>query len=1434
MSRVVHETGGGDERDVVVEVMDPAATAADLARALAGAEPGSGPGPGLIVDGRWVAPATPASDAGILDGASVRAVPAAGEPLPPPVSGGWRVDVVGGLAAGASHPIGPGCWVVGREPSSDVMVDEPTLSRRHAVVMVCPSGMLAVADLGSRNGTRLDGRPVGPGLAVGPGAVLRLGAVEVSVRPQRTDDRPSPARPSSGPAVTTPDDGAGTRPFHRPPPPAPVPGPRPLPVPKVPSPRPPRLPFSVVGVVVPLGMAALMVWVMGNALFALFALLAPVSAVGGALEQRRRRRTATRRDGARFAAELASFGDRLEAAADEERRRRSLAWPDAAEVLRRATLPSVRLWERRPGHADFLRLRVGTGDEPPALALDEPAGPRPEPVDAVVRRRGRLPSVPVAVDLGAGGVGGIAGERGPALALARSLVGQAAVHHGPADLELTVLCEESRAADWDFVKWLPHATDDAGIPRLVVGRDRCAAMVEALLAEAAAPAPAAVGPAVLMVIDDDRLHDDRLVLEALRRPGIAGIVLAADVDRLPSSCTEVVELHGGDGEASVRGRTSPEGLARVLVAGYDHRRARTLARALARWRDPERAGPGAGLPPMVRLVDLLGLDGEPDVAAAVGRRWAAAGADPPLRAPVGAAVGRPFVLDLSADGPHALVAGTTGSGKSELLRTLVAGLAATLPPGQLTFVLVDFKGGSAFDACGRLPHTVGLVTDLDDDLADRALRCLEAEVRHRERRLREAGVGDASELRRQAAPGDEPMPRLVVVVDEFATLRSEVPGFVDSLVGIAQRGRSLGLHLVLATQRPAGAVSENIRTNTNLRVCLRVQHPADSTDVLGVATAADLPRRRPGRALVRLGAGEMVEVQAALATAPPRASGPAVRVTPFGFGPTAPAGNEGPAGPDVTAADVERVDTTAAHEGTDHDLAALVSACGEAFASSGAPPPRRPWTEPLPAAVDLDSIIDAGAAHDDDGLAAFTLADDPDHQRRLLGGWRLGAGNLIVVGIPGSGASTALAAAGLALARRHGPDRLHLYVLSFGAGELAPLADLPHVGAVIESGQRERQVRLVRFLRGEMAGRRGLGPDVAGERPSIVVLLDGYAGFAAQFSDLPGLAVVDSFAQVFAGGPEVGIHVAVAADRPGAVPVALTALVQQRLVLRLAEPTDYAAFGLRRGGPSRAGAGRGIEAPSGLTVQVGWPAGGIAGGAQRVAASTSPANVEPPPVGSLPAAVCHRDIAVHAHVGERPWSLPIGIGERDLAPRGLVFHAGEGALIAGPARSGRSTALAAVIASFRAACPNGKGGLVAVVAGERSPLSGEPRRWGPAGAAGAVDAVRSHPGPSLLVVDDAETVDDPEGALAGLVATVPATVALVVAGRSEVLRTAYQHWSRGLRRHRLGVLMQPDADFDGELVGHALPRRAPVPLTPGRGWLVVDGDAEVVQVASDP
>ena len=315
----------------------------------------------------------------------------------------------------------------------------------------------------------------------------------------------------------------------------------------------------------------------------------------------------------------------------------------------------------------------------------------------------------------------------------------------------------------------------------------------------------------------------------------------------------------------------------VRVAALSEHDGRECARHLARFDDPDLVAEGAGLPAQASLLGILGEQyADPDTYVQL---WGGEGADPPVRAPVAVTEEGLFEVDMAVDGPHALIAGTTGSGKSELLRSVVASFAARCSPLGVNFVLIDYKGGSAFDVASGLPHTVGMVTDLDEHLGERALRCLEAELHHRERVLRDAGASDLPAYR--ALPGMPPMPRLVVVIDEFATMAADIPDFLDSLVGIAQRGRSLGVHLILATQRPAGAVNANIKANTNLRIALRVQDAGDSSDVLDDPAAARLPRTRPGRVIFRLGPGELITAQAARVTGPRSTSGPGIGLSPF-------------------------------------------------------------------------------------------------------------------------------------------------------------------------------------------------------------------------------------------------------------------------------------------------------------------------------------------------------------------------------------------------------------------------------------------------------------------------------------------------------------------------------------------------------------------------
>ena len=372
-----------------------------------------------------------------------------------------------------------------------------------------------------------------------------------------------------------------------------------------------------------------------------------------------------------------------------------------------------------------------------------------------------------------------------------------------------------------------------------------------------------------------------------------------------------------------------------------------------------RASAEAAAPDEVVLEEVAGRVDRDDIGA----RWrlqVSRGGPDALPAVLGVRGRRTVTADLVGHGPHALLAGTTGSGKSELLTSWLLQLALGLPPSRLALVLVDYKGGAAFGPLARLPHTAGVLTDLDPAATARALASLEAEVRRRERLLAEAGAKDLMSMSPAQAP-----PRLVVAVDEFATLATQHPDVLDGLVRVAAQGRSLGIHLILATQRPAGAVSPAIRANTTLRVCLRVLDVGDSRDVLGHDGAAALDPH-PGRVLIA-GAG------------PDDAGGPA----------------------------------QAPWCGTAAHLGALVAEVRAATRASS--PPWRPWAPPLPASLGAQEAAALGPATGPaDGLV-LAATDHPQEQR--LGHWRWSADQtLAVLGSPGSGRTTAaLAAASSAL-----------------------------------------------------------------------------------------------------------------------------------------------------------------------------------------------------------------------------------------------------------------------------------------------------------------------------------------------------------------------------------------------------------------------------------
>jgi len=565
--------------------------------------------------------------------------------------------------------------------------------------------------------------------------------------------------------------------------------------------------FPIVATLAPV-VGSLVLWAVTRSPYVLvFALLGPIVAVASIADTAIQARRALRRERRRFSAEIAEA--RATVTREHEGELVSLAatYRDARALIRAPRRDP----ERWRGTLDAeLPLVLGTGRRRSALVIEGEgtsarSAERDEwvaPLDALRDEATTLLGAPIVADARAGI--GVCGPSALAAAAARGIVIQLAAALAPDEHEIVA----ASGAGTEWLAALPHAVAWTGSsPETILFRSRTSASGWALVATADHAGSLPRECRTLLQID---------------------AASSATVTPQPSS--------------SAGGALSPEFVSLEQASAY----ARVLAEEAAA------AGlvAGRGLPDSIALAELVSGDFAPDEDAP---------RDSLACAPAIGTEG-PLVVDLVRDGPHAVVGGTTGSGKSELLVAWVLAIAARHGPRSVTFLLVDFKGGSSFHAVQQLPHSVGLITDLDEHSAQRALTSLRAELRYRERELAAADARSIEEL-----PREHPLARLVIVVDEFAAMVQDFPGLHELFADIAARGRSLGVHLILCTQRPSGVVRDAVLANCALRVSLRVNNPADSAAVIGTTAAAEIPRLPIGRALLSLGGAEPQLAQIAIA-----------------------------------------------------------------------------------------------------------------------------------------------------------------------------------------------------------------------------------------------------------------------------------------------------------------------------------------------------------------------------------------------------------------------------------------------------------------------------------------------------------------------------------------------------------------------------------------
>lgn len=851
------------------------------------------------------------------------------------------------------------------------------------------------------------------------------------------------------------------------------------------------------------------------------------------------------------------------------------------ECERRIQNTQRNLWERGIGQNDFLRVRVGIGRGKLDAHISYSERKFTLEEDNLQNEMYRLcesekvlNNIPITYSLFDNNVSGVIGNRRRVVEFAKGLIIQLAALYSYDEVKFVFIFDKEESEDFEFVKWLPHvwsednkfrfiATDanevkevSAYFERVIENRDQIS---EADM-EDVKPYYIFFAMSKTLALRAEMLKS---ILSKKENIQMSIVTFYDELRNLPKECSMVVELAGDYGKLFDKNDISGKSV-EFFPDINPTQNPMNLSIALANT-PLDTTASNFQLPSMITFLELFGVGNVEHLNALT--RWKENDPTKSLQAAVGVdTYGETFMLDLHEKfhGPHGLVAGMTGSGKSEFIITYILSLAVNYHPEEVAFILIDYKGGGMAKSFENLPHTAGIITNLDGAAIKRSLVSIESELKRRQAIFAEAskriGVSNIDIYKYQKLYREgtvaEPLQHLFIISDEFAELKTQQQEFMTQLVSAARIGRSLGVHLILATQKPSGVVDDQIWSNSKFRVCLKVQERADSMDMLKRADAAELTDT--GRFYLQVGYNELFELgQSAWSGA---SYYPSDRVVKEKDNSVVVIDTNGHAIKQVKI-DNNRFSGRNAKKQLD-----VITDYLRGIAEDEGIKIKPLWLKPIEPIIFVDDIKDKYNALSKKFVLNPVIGeyDDPAHQKQCVLRLPLSAeGNTVVYGVAGSGKTTFLNGMIYSLINEHTPDEVNLYILDFASETLKAFSKAPHVGDVVFSYESEKVSNLFKMLHSEVEKRKKLFADYGGDYvsyikssgntlPSIVIAINNFAAFTESYPEKE-----DAVLYLSREGTKYGIYFVLTALGTGAVRFRLLQNFKQLFVLQLNDEADY-------------------------------------------------------------------------------------------------------------------------------------------------------------------------------------------------------------------------------------------------------------------------------------